>query len=129
MGNDSRLKNYNIMKTLINVIQEEDGTITVSSDVYPIRIGQVLPESKHPELVQELKKWRWDLAREQNVPAYIIVTNRTIQNIADSCPGNEDELLSINGIGPATLEKYGQDILAIVARYVESHTDPETGEI
>lgn len=129
MGNDSRLKTKNIMKTLLNVIQEEDGTITVSSDVYPIRIGQVLPESKHPDLVQELKKWRWDQAREQDLPAYRIMPNRTIQNIADTCPGNEDELLSINGIGPATLEKYGQDILVIVSHYVETHTDPETGEI
>ena len=117
------------MKTLIQVLQEEDGTITVSSDIYPIKVGQVLPPSHHPVLVEELKKWRWEKAQEQKLPAYMVVPNRTILNIADTCPDNEDELLAINGIGPATLEKYGQDILGIVNHYLETVANPETGEI
>ena len=117
------------MKTLIQVLQDEDGTITVSSDIYPIKVGQVLPPSKHPILVEELKKWRWEKAQEQKLPAYMVVPNRTILNIADTCPTSEEELQNISGIGPFILEKYGQDILAIVNHYLETIANPETGEI
>lgn len=117
------------MKTLIQVLQEEDGTITVSSDVYSIKVGQVLPPSHHPVLFQDLKNWRWEKAREQMVPAYRILPNRTILNIADTCPTSNEELQNISGIGPFILEKYGQDILAIVNHYLETVANPETGEI
>ena len=62
----------------------------------------------------ELKSWRAALSEERGVPAYRILTNATIEEIARKMPRSAEELVKINGIGPAKLMEYGAKILDIV---------------
>ena len=48
------------------------------------------------------------------MPAYVVLHDSTINEIASAKPGSERELARITGIGPTKLEKYGTDILEIV---------------
>ncbi|MCQ3804176.1 MAG: ATP-dependent DNA helicase UvrD2 [bacterium] len=66
-------------------------------------------------LYETLRQWRLDIARQNNVAAFIVLYNRTLEEIARHRPGTEAELLEIKGIGPAKLSEYGQDLLRIVA--------------
>jgi DNA helicase-2/ATP-dependent DNA helicase PcrA len=68
-----------------------------------------------PSLVATLKQWRLDTSRERNVPAYVVFSDATLEQIAIHRPLDETALLRIQGIGPSKLESYGDDILAIVA--------------
>lgn len=77
----------------------------------------------HPELTRMLKEWRREKARELNVSAYIVINNRVLQSIANALPAGAEELLAIHGVGPATLERYGAEILSLV----ESYLDPYRG--
>ena len=49
------------------------------------------------------------------MPAYVVLHDSTIQEIASAKPGSERELSRITGIGPTKLERYGKDILEIVS--------------
>lgn len=73
----------------------------------------------NPQLVSALKEWRYGKSKAENVPAYCVLTNRTLQKIARNAPSTIGELLSIGGFGPMKADKYGQEILAIVAREME----------
>ena len=65
-------------------------------------------------LLGKLKAWRLDEARRRSVPAYVILTNKAIEEISSTKPTNNVELLDINGIGNAKLNLYGEAILEIV---------------
>lgn len=66
-------------------------------------------------LVARLRDWRAQQARELAVPAYLIVTNVTIDAIARVHPTSLTELAGITGIGPHRLTAYGAQLLALIA--------------
>ena len=63
---------------------------------------------------QVLRDLRAQLAREQNVPAYVIFHDSTLRNIAEQQPATLDELARVGGIGGAKLERYGQRVLDVL---------------
>ncbi len=72
-----------------------------------------------PALVEALKAWRLDASKRLGVPAYVILHDRTIEEIAAARPETERDLINISGIGARKLEDYGDDILEIVAALQE----------
>ena len=67
------------------------------------------------DLLLRLKAWRLEIAREQQVPPYIVFSDNTLIAIAELLPGDETALLAIPGIGARKLEQYGPDVLALVS--------------
>ena len=68
-----------------------------------------------PILLEKLREWRAEQAREQAVPAYVIFHDRTLAAIAAVRPADLDELAGIPGIGTKKLERYGQRLIELVA--------------
>ena len=66
-------------------------------------------------LLDQLKTWRREQARAQSVPAYVILHDRTLAEIARQQPHNLGALASISGIGATKLDRYGTDLLALIA--------------
>jgi ATP-dependent DNA helicase RecQ len=66
-------------------------------------------------LLDALRAWRAATAREQNVPAYVVFHDSTLEAIAANRPQSLDELGGISGIGAKKLERYGQALLEIAA--------------
>ena len=64
---------------------------------------------------EALRELRMQLAREQNVPAYMIFSNATLRDIAEEDPNEMDELATISGVGAAKLERYGEAVLDTLA--------------
>ena len=61
-----------------------------------------------------LKAWRASVAREHNLPAYVIFHDATLAAIAHNAPQSLDALQGISGIGARKLEAYGAAVLAVV---------------
>ncbi len=62
-----------------------------------------------------LKAWRADVAREHNLPAYVIFHDATLAAIAKRAPQTLEDLQGISGMGAKKLEAYAQDVLRVVA--------------
>jgi ATP-dependent DNA helicase RecQ len=62
-----------------------------------------------------LKTWRAEVAREHNLPAYVIFHDATLAEIARRRPQTLEDLQGISGIGAKKLEAYGADVLRVVA--------------
>ena len=60
---------------------------------------------------QALRDLRAQLAREQNVPAYVIFHDSTLRTIAEQQPATLDDLARVGGIGGAKLARYGERVL------------------
>ena len=53
-------------------------------------------------------------SNSENKAAYMVFSNATLMAIAEMNPTNENELLSVPGVGPMKIENYGDDVLAIL---------------
>jgi ATP-dependent DNA helicase RecQ len=66
------------------------------------------------ELFTSLKKLRASIAREEQVPAYVVFPDRTLVELAVRRPRTLAALSSIRGVGPTKLDKYGERFLAAI---------------
>lgn len=80
-------------------------------------IEEIYSDNRHPELIQPLIDWRTEQYIAQNIRAYWVLTQRTLLEIADTCPTTKEELLAVNGFGPAKWKQYGEQILELIARH------------
>ena len=82
------------------------------------RRGDLVPRAEtrpaDAPLQAALRAWRADIARERNVPAYVVLHDSTIDGIAAVRPSTLNELRSIPGIGDKKLEHYGDQLLTLV---------------
>jgi ATP-dependent DNA helicase RecQ len=66
-------------------------------------------------LFDALRQWRGQTAREQGVPAYVILHDRTLNELAARRPQTMDELMNVSGIGEAKAARYGAALLGLLA--------------
>ena len=77
---------------------------------------KILPTGNpDPAVFAALKEWRSRAARAANVPAYVIFHDTTLAAVAEAKPTNRAALLSIPGLGPVKADRYGEDVLAVIA--------------
>jgi len=62
---------------------------------------------------EALKAWRTEVAREHNLPAYVIFHDATLAAIAERFPASTEDLQGISGIGARKLEAYGAEVLRV----------------
>jgi ATP-dependent DNA helicase RecQ len=65
-------------------------------------------------LLERLKTWRREQAREQSLPAYVILHDSTLAELAASRPASPTELAQVPGIGAKKLERYGDELLRLI---------------
>jgi DNA helicase-2/ATP-dependent DNA helicase PcrA len=82
----------------------------------------VAPSDRSP-LSNALRAWRTERARADEVAPFIVFHDSTIEAIADRRPGTIPELRRVPGVGPTKLDRYGEEIIAIVIRASESTPD------
>jgi ATP-dependent DNA helicase RecQ len=66
-------------------------------------------------LAARIREWRAAEAKRLKVPAYVVLHDRTLSAVAHARPRNPNDLLRIDGIGPAKVERFGNEILRLCA--------------
>ncbi len=66
-------------------------------------------------LVAELRAWRTERARQDGVPAYVVLHDATLDELAALRPRSKGELAAVRGFGPTKLERYGIELLELLA--------------
>jgi DNA helicase II / ATP-dependent DNA helicase PcrA len=91
------------------------GSPLVGVDALKLRRCGDCPSDVDTELLDRLRSWRSDEARDQQVPAYVVFTDATLTAIAEHRPVDRAALVGIPGIGSRKLDRYGAAVLALVA--------------
>jgi ATP-dependent DNA helicase RecQ len=73
----------------------------------------------HEEVLEELRQLRLDIAREEQVPPFVVFSDRALQEMAVYFPQTEQEFSRINGVGPIKWVKYGKEFLTVLVKYKE----------
>ena len=66
------------------------------------------------KLFERLKKLRLEIAREENMPPYIIFSDKTLIDMAAKIPASKTEMLDVSGVGEYKLAKYGERFLRVI---------------
>ncbi len=77
------------------------------------------PAHVNPELCDLLREWRRDAAAQQNVPAFVVMHDTTLYEIAAKQPETSANLLLVSGIGARKADLYGDEILSVIRRFRE----------
>ncbi len=76
-------------------------------------------DAKDQSLYDALKARRTELAREANVPPYVICHDKTLVELAERRPAQKSALGDITGLGASKIKRYGDDLIAVI-----TNTDP-----
>ncbi|MBD8068516.1 DNA helicase RecQ [Bacillus sp. PS06] len=72
------------------------------------------------QLFEELRTLRKQISTEENLPPYIIFSDRTLREMSQVCPRNKKEMLEIKGIAEMKFERYGNRFLQAIDLYLEN---------
>lgn len=73
------------------------------------------------DLLDRLKALRLELARQEDVPAYIVFSNATLADMAAKAPRTMEEFLSVSGVGQVKAQRYGAPFLQIIGEFYEEN--------
>jgi DNA helicase-2/ATP-dependent DNA helicase PcrA len=72
------------------------------------------PPEELPAAYAALKAWRLERSKADDVPAYVVFHNATLEEIATRAPQTRADLAAVPGVGPAKLARYGDEVLALL---------------
>jgi superfamily II DNA helicase RecQ len=84
------------------------------------------PEVASDPMLQALKQWRRERSKTDQMPAFIIFHDSTLEVIAERRPGTLEELATVPGVGSTKLERYGADLLTVL-RASSNETPQDAG--
>ena len=96
--------------------RRSDGGAGFGGSSQPSVAGSVV-DLAGSSLFEALRAWRLERARADAVPPYVIFHDSTLGAIAEQRPRSLADLAAIPGIGPTKLDRYGEELIAIVVRF------------
>lgn len=124
---DRFLQENNVLKFESAFVKDDEGYWSVI--LYYEELKMAVNDSKTPKYAAEnddelnadenkildsLKLWRTEKAKDQNLPVYFIATNKELLSIAKYKPVKKEELRDIKGFGKHKIENYGEEIIGIL---------------
>jgi ATP-dependent DNA helicase RecQ len=74
-----------------------------------------------PKLFDILKVLRKKIAKEKELPPYVIFQDPSLEEMATIYPTTKDELASVNGVGMGKVNKFGKEFLEVIQKYVDEN--------
>lgn len=81
---------------------------------------QRISQKVDQDLFEALREVRLELAQAEGVPAYVIFSNKSLEDMASKLPENEEEFLSVEGVGPVKADKYAGQFLPVIQKFSSS---------
>ena len=124
---DRFLRDNNVIKFESAFVKDEEGYWSVIlyyeeqkmsvNDTKTPKYSAENNEDLNPDeikILDSLKLWRTEKAKDQNLPVYFIATNKELLSIAKYKPIKKEELRDIKGFGKHKIENYGEEIIEIL---------------
>jgi ATP-dependent DNA helicase RecQ len=93
--------------------EEESDKVPVNAKAYDDKLFEIL------------KTLRKKIAKEKDLPPYVIFQDPSLEEMATTYPTNKEEMAQVNGVGMGKVNKFGQEFLDVIKKYVEDN-DIET---
>jgi len=109
---------FHILERGVNILK---GTETVSIREERMAVKKAKTKKKveyfndyEVEIFDQLRALRKEIATTNNVPPYVVFSDKTLKELSNIMPSNKIEMLEIHGIGAIKFERYGQAFLELI---------------
>ncbi|MFC6323286.1 DNA helicase RecQ [Companilactobacillus baiquanensis] len=86
--------------------------------VIPERRNSIVSDGSFDEgLFEELRKLRLNIAHAQDLPPFVIFSDKSLKDMSQKLPATDNEFLQVNGVGNAKLERYGTRFMDVIKEY------------
>ncbi len=80
-------------------------------------------ETLNDELFERLRRLRLGIARELEVPAFVVFNDATLRDMAKRIPRSREEFAQVSGVGTVKLQQFGDRFMAGIQQYLKEHPD------
>jgi hypothetical protein len=108
-------KDTDYLKKYYDVLEETNRTEFNNNIEKQLKVENSKDVANYDKLYEELKKFRLEKSRRENIKPYFIFNNKQLDHLIEIMPQNHTDLLKVNGFGEVKVEKYGDEILAIIS--------------
>ena len=85
-------------------------------------VSSPVGREQSPDLLAMLKRLRWKIAMQESVPAYIIFSNATLEDMARKAPTTLEAFAKVNGVGSVKVKRFGEVFVDAIADYLQEHS-------
>ncbi|MGE0770973.1 MAG: DNA helicase RecQ [Cyclobacteriaceae bacterium] len=108
----------------VELAKDHDFTTEIDEEESSERVP-VNSKAYDEKLYEMLKTLRKQLAKEKDLPPYVIFQDPSLEEMATTYPTTKEDLASVNGVGMGKVNKFGKEFLELIKQYVDEH-DIET---
>ena len=105
-----------------NLARPAEGEPVAAVDVQPDGRAEVSKEDQ--PLFEALRSWRNERSKREAKPAYVLLTNRQLADVARLRPSTLEMLRQVQGIGDGKLQAFGEELVALVASTLLAMSSP-----
>lgn len=117
---------FHSKKVVLAVVRKEEMPPKAKREVRKVKSPVLFADSQQPvllsderkDLFEALKALRRRLADEQGFPPYIVMSDKVLHQLCESCPTTVEEFGCISGIGDFKKERYGKDFVEVIRKFV-----------
>ena len=115
------------MKVALAIIKREELDKRKKPTSTKVKYSDILPfektenfgfGDKEKRLFEALRAKRKQLADQQAIPAYIVLSDKTLHQLSTDKPVTEEALYNINGLSTYKIEKYGKDFIEVIKMFL-----------
>ena len=85
--------------------------------------------TEHMELFEQLKTLRKEIANENNYPAYVVMSDKSLHALATDMPTTLSAFGNTYGIGEHKCNTYGERFIGLIQQYVSAHQKSQTPDV
>jgi ATP-dependent DNA helicase RecQ len=109
----------------VELARDHDFTTEIDEEEESAERMPVNTKSYDVKLFEMLKVLRKKIAKDKDLPPYVIFQDPSLEEMATTYPTTKDELAQVNGVGMGKVNKFGDEFLTLIQQFVDEH-DIET---
>jgi len=107
--------------TPIELARDHDFTTDIEDEEVSSEKAPVNAKSYDSALFELLKGLRKKIAKEKNLPPYVIFQDPSLEEMATTYPTTKEDLASVNGVGMGKVNKFGKEFLELIQNYIDEN--------
>jgi ATP-dependent DNA helicase RecQ len=113
----------------VELAKDHDFTTEIEEEEESPDRAPVNAKSYDVKLFEMLKALRKKIAKEKNLPPYVIFQDPSLEEMATTYPTSKDEMAQVNGVGMGKVNKFGKEFLDVIQKYVEDNEIETANEV
>lgn len=113
----------------IEMARDHDFTTDVENEEVSTERVPVNAKAYDDKLFEILKNLRKKVAKQKNLPPYVIFQDPSLEEMATTFPTTKEDLAQVNGVGMGKVNKFGKEFLEVIKQYVDDNDIETASEI